>query len=825
MMLWISLTLVLLAMGLAYERAPLWLWTVAGAATLVAVTAAGLMGAAATMVLWVLFAGLAMLFNLRGLRRRLITRHLLRAFRRVLPPMSDTEREAIAAGTVWWDGDLFSGRPDWRRLLSAPGPRLSAEEQAFLDGPVESLCAMLDDWQITQVLQDLPPEVWQFIKDQGFFGMIVPKRYGGLGFSALAHSEVVTKLTTRSGSAAVTVMVPNSLGPAELLLHYGTEAQKDHYLPRLASGKEIPCFALTGPEAGSDASAIPDVGVVCRATLAGEHDVLAIRLNWDKRYITLAPVATLLGLAFKLHDPEGLLGGAEQRGITVALIPTDTPGISIGNRHQPMNQAFLNGPTRGTDVMIPVEWIIGGAQMAGQGWRMLMESLAAGRSISLPALSTGTAKLASRATGAYAGIRRQFKTPVGQFEGVQEALARIGGNTYLMDAARTMTVMALDQGEKPAVVSAIVKYQLTERMRQVLNDAMDIHGGRGICMGPRNYLARGYEGIPVAITVEGANILTRSLIIFGQGAIRCHPYVLTEIQAAADEDRQRGLRDFDAALFSHIGFAVSNVARNLVLGLTGARWVRTPNKGAGAHYYQQLTRISASLALCADVVMVTLGGRLKRLERLSARLGDVLSYLYLASAALKRFEDQGCNEADRPLLHWSCRESLYRSQIAFDELFENLPNRWVATLLRMLVFPLGMRYDSPNDANDRRVARILMRPSAARDRLTKGVYVGTLDDPIGRVEHALAAAVAAESVMRKVQRALRTGLIEADTPEGQISEALARAIIDEDEAARLRAADAARYDAIMVDEFPPQAFGRRGASDAASESRQGKLSA
>jgi len=822
----LSLALVvLLATGLAYQRAPLWLWTLASGAGLIAITATGLTGTPGAIALWALFAGLALLFNLRPLRRQLITRHVLGAFRRALPRMSDTEREAIDAGTVWWDGELFGGRPDWQRLLSIPAPRLSDEERAFLDGPVERLCTMLDDWKITHDLQDLPTDVWQYIKDQRFFGMIIPKRYGGLGFSALAHSEVVTKLTTRSGSAAVTVMVPNSLGPAELLLHYGTEAQNEHYLPRLASGEDIPCFALTGPEAGSDASALPDVGVVCRATLAGEKDVLAIRLNWDKRYITLAPVATLLGLAFKLRDPDGLLGGAEQRGITLALISTDTPGITIGSRHRPMNQAFLNGPTRGRDVLIPVDWIIGGAKMAGQGWRMLMESLAAGRAISLPALATGSAKLASRATGAYAGIRHQFGRPIGQFEGVQEALARIGGNTYLMDAARTMTVMALDLGEKPAVVSAIIKYQLTERMRQVLNDAMDVHGGRGICMGPRNYLARGYQGIPITITVEGANILTRSLIVFGQGAIRCHPYVFTEMQAAADEDRQRGLRDFDVALFSHVGFAVSNVARNLVLGLSGARWVRTPGSGIVARYYRQLTRTSASLALTADVVMITLGGRLKRLERLSARLGDVLSYLYLASAALKRFEDQGSQEADRPLLHWSCRESLYRSQIAFDELFKNLPNRWVGILLRLLVFPLGMRYDSPNDANDRRVARLLMRPSAARDRLTEGIYVGTADDPVGRVEHALAATVAAESVMRKVQRALRTGLIEADTPEGQIAQALSHAIIDEDEAAKLRAADSARYDAIMVDEFPPEAFGRDNARDAPPDPVKGEDSA
>ncbi len=825
-MLWIGLTLFALVIaGLAYHRAPLWIWTLVLAAALASITGAGLIGTFAAIVSWIAFAALALIFNLPPLRRALISRHVLRVFERVLPRMSDTEREAIDAGTVWWEGQLFGGRPDWEQLLSLPAPRLSDEERAFLDGPVERLCAMLDDWQITHELQDLPPDAWQYIKEQRFFGMIIPKRYGGLGFSALAHSEVVAKLTTRSGSAAVTVMVPNSLGPAELLLHYGTERQKEHYLPRLAIGEDIPCFALTGPEAGSDASALPDVGRVCRASLGGQDDVLAIRLNWDKRYITLAPAATLLGLAFKLQDPDRLLGGEVHRGITVALIPTDTPGISIGNRHRPMNQAFLNGPTRGRDVLIPVEWIIGGAEMAGQGWKMLMESLAAGRSISLPALAAGSAKLVSRGTGAYAGIRRQFRTPVGQFEGVQEALARIGGNTYVMEAARTLTAMALDLGEKPAIVSAIVKYQLTERMRHVLNDAMDVHGGRGIFMGPRNYLARVYQGIPIAITVEGANILTRSLIIFGQGAIRCHPYIFAEMQAAGDQDRQRGLRNFDTALFSHVGYSVSNVARSLVMGLTSARWVRTPGTGIVAHYYRQLTRTSASLALVADIVMMALGGRLKRLERHSARLGDVLSYLYLASAALKRFDDQGQKDADRPLLHWACRESLYRSQVAFDELFKNLPNRWIAMLLRILVFPLGMRYDSPNDANDRRVARLLMRPSAARDRLTKDVYIGSHDDPIGRVELALIAAVDAESAMRKVQRAWRSGLIESEKSEDQIAEALARAIIDDEEASKLRAADAARFDAITVDEFQPNEFGRSSQSNDASDDAKGRKSA
>ncbi|MGH8711919.1 MAG: acyl-CoA dehydrogenase, partial [Burkholderiales bacterium] len=471
---------------------------------------------------------------------------------KVLPQVSQTEREALDAGTVWWDGDLFSGKPDWRKLLAVPKPQLTPEEQAFLDGPVEQLCAMLDEWRITHELYDLPPEVWQFIKDQGFLGMIIPKQYGGKGFSALAHSAVVTKLASRSGTATVSVMVPNSLGPAELLLHYGTEEQKSHYLPRLARGQEIPCFALTGPEAGSDAGSIPDYGVVCRGEFQGGQDVLGMRVTWEKRYITLGPVATLLGLAFKLYDPDRLLGGNEEVGITLALIPTNTPGVNIGRRHFPLNAAFQNGPNSGKDVFIPMDWVIGGVERVGHGWRMLMNCLAAGRSISLPASSTGMAKLAARATGAYSRVRVQFKTPIGKFEGVEEALARIGGNTYMMDAARVMTAGAVDLGEKPSVISAIVKYHLTERGRQVINDAMDVHGGKGICMGPGNYLARAYQQIPVGITVEGANILTRSMIIFGQGAIRCHPYVLQEIAAANNAETEKALREFDAALFGHI---------------------------------------------------------------------------------------------------------------------------------------------------------------------------------------------------------------------------------------------------------------------------------
>jgi acyl-CoA dehydrogenase len=800
---WLGLSL-LGAGTLAYMRAPLWAFTLGAAAALIVAT----WGAAAVimLVLWPAFIAVAAILNVPALRRGIVSVRLFELFRRVLPPMSSTEQEAIRAGTVWWDGELFGGAPDWKKLLSVPAPVLSDEEQAFLDGPVEDLCQMVDDWEVTQELKDLPPAVWDFIRDNRFFGLIIPKQYGGLGFSALAHSAVVLKTASRSVTAGVTVMVPNSLGPAELLLHYGTEAQKDHYLPRLAAGEEIPCFALTSPEAGSDASAMEDVGIVCRGSFGDRKDVLGIRLNWRKRYITLGPVATLLGLAFKLYDPQRLLSDDEAPGITVALIPTDTPGITIGNRHWPMNQAFHNGPNCGRDVFVPVDWIVGGPAMAGKGWMMLMESLAAGRSISLPALGTGSGKFASRVTGAYAAIRKQFNSPVGQFEGVQEALARIGGNAYLMDAARTLTALAVDQGERPSVVSAIVKYHLTERMRQVIDDAMDIHGGRGICMGPRNYLARAYQGVPIAITVEGANILTRSLIIFGQGAIRCHPYVLRELEAARDEDRDRGVRDFDDALFAHIGFFFSNAARALALGLSGARFIGAPAGGSVGWYFRQLTRMSSCLALSADVAMALLGARLKRMERLSARLGDVLSHLYLASAALKRFHDQGQPQADRPLLHWACRDALYRIQTAFDELFRNLPGRWVGRLLRIIVFPLGMPYDAPNDANDRRVARLLLIPSVARDRLTEGIFIGGPEEPAGRVEHALRKATAAEAATRKLQRALRAGHIKADVPEAQIDEALDSGVLSEHEARLLREAEAARDEAIQVDEFTPEAL-------------------
>lgn len=743
-------------------------------------------------------------FTITSLRRTLISDRILPVLRRAIPAMSQTEREALEAGTVWWDAELFSGRPGWRRLLETPTPRLSAEEHAFIDGPVEELCGMLDDWRITQEDFDLPPNVWEFIKQKGFFGMIIPKSYGGLGFSALAHSAVVMKIATRSITAAVTVMVPNSLGPAELLLHYGTEEQKNHYLRRLARGEEIPCFALTGPEAGSDASSIPDTGIVCRGEFAGKETV-GIRLNWDKRYITLGPVATVLGLAFKLYDPDRLLGKRHDLGITCALIPADTPGVTIGTRHFPLNIAFQNGPNSGHDVFIPMEWVIGGAERIGQGWRMLMESLAAGRSISLPALSTGAGKLVCRATGGYARIRKQFKTPIGRFEGVEEVLARMAAYTYMMDAARVMTAGAVDSGEKPSVISAIVKYQLTERMRRIVNDAMDVQGGTGICLGPRNFLGRAYQAIPISITVEGANILTRSLIIFGQGAVRCHPYVLKEIQAVAEKNPYVASRDFDAALFGHIGFTLSNAVRALWLGLTGARLTSVPVRGASRRYFQGLTRMSTAFALAADMAMLLLGGALKRREKLSGRFADVLSQLYLASAVLKRYQDQDCPEADWPLVKWANDDALYAIQEGLDGLLRNFPVRWLAFMMKILIFPLGKTYSPPSDSTGHQVAKLLLSPSVARDRLTEGMYVPQDgNEPLGRIEAALAQIEHADAVEKVLTNSVKGGLLPKASIASLIDLAVERNIIDHHDAEQLRAAEALRREVITVDDFPKE---------------------
>ena len=787
----------------AYQRYPAPVWTAVLAAGLAALTGSGALPPFTVTVLWIALVLGAALLNPTPLRRALLSAPLLRLFRRILPQMSQTERDALEAGTVWWDGELFSGKPDWNKLHAFPKPTLSAEERAFVDGPVEELCAMLDDWQITHELHDLPPHVWQFLKDRGFFGMIIPKQYGGLGFSALAHSEVVMKLSTRSGTAAVSVMVPNSLGPAELLLHYGTSAQQNHYLPRLAKGLEIPCFALTSPEAGSDAAGIPDFGIVCRGEWQGRPDVIGIRLTWEKRYITLGPVATLLGLAFRLYDPDHILGEQEDIGITLALIPTQTAGVYIGRRHLPLNAAFMNGPTWGKDVFVPMDYIIGGAAFAGQGWKMLMNSLAAGRSISLPANAVGNSKLCALTTGAYGRVRTQFKMSVGRFEGVEEAIARIGGNTYLMDAARVMTAGAVDLGEKPSVVSAIVKYHLTERGRQVVNDTMDVHGGKGICMGPNNYLARAYQAVPIAITVEGANILTRSLIIFGQGVIRGHPYVLKEIAATREPDAKKALADFDAAMWGHAAFVVSNSARTLWLGLTRGRLLSVPGDRHTRRYYQQLTRISSGFALAADFAMLVMGGALKRRERLSARLGDILSQMYLASCALKRYEDCARPEEDLPLLHWSVRDAFYRIDEAFYALFVNMPRPGWCMLVHKLLFPFGREFKPPRDELGRQVVRTLLEPGSARERLTAGVFVPQDEnEAVGALEAALRAVIAAEPVEAKLRAAVKAGTIGGRFADESEAQALAAGVISQAEADLLERARVLRRQVIMVDDFP-----------------------
>jgi acyl-CoA dehydrogenase len=756
-------------------------------------------------ILAALLAALAVVLGVAPVRRLLVTRALLAWYRGQLPAMSQTEREAIDAGTVWWDAELFSGRPDWNKLLAIPKPKLSSEEQSFLDNETEQLCAMVNDWETAVIHQDLPPQAWQFIKDKGFLGMIIPKRYGGREFSATMHSQVIQKLASRCGVAAVHVMVPNSLGPGELILNYGTEEQKNHYLPRLAKGLEIPCFGLTNPHAGSDAAAIPDLGIVCKGVWEGK-EIIGMRVTWEKRYITLGPISTLLGLAIRLRDPDHLLGKEEDIGITCALVPSHTPGVNIGRRHNPLNAVFQNGPNWGKDVFMPLDWIIGGPKMAGQGWRMLMECLAAGRSISLPSSGTGYCKLAARATGAYARVRSQFKTPIGKFEGIEEPLARIGANVYTMDAARAMTAGAVDLGEKPSVVSAIVKYHLTERGRAVVNDAMDILGGKGICLGPNNFIGRSYQQLPIPITVEGANILSRNLIIFGQGAIRCHPYVLKEMQAARDGD----VAAFDAALFGHVRHVVANKARAFFTAVTGSRFVSTPSGAAPQlrRYYQHLTRLSAALAFAADVAMLVLGGALKRRERISARLGDVLSMLYLASAVLKRFEDEGRQEADLPLVRWSVEDALARAVEALHAALANFPVPIVGALLRVAIFPLGRRFSAPSDALGHEVARLLIAPSATRDRLSAGIHLPRAEsDPLGCLEAALEAAIRSEPIEAKIRAAQKSGLLGEGAPEELAQAAFAAKAISGEELSLLKRAAQLRNEVIRVDDFP-QDLGR-----------------
>jgi acyl-CoA dehydrogenase len=801
------------------EAAALW-WLGTLCVWLAAVAATDAAGLAACIVIGVVLLIPAFVMAIKPLRRMLVSARLLALFRRALPDMSSTERDAIEAGTVWWDAELFKGRPDWDALLAHGPPILTDEERAFVDGECAALADLANDWETTAHWQDLSPQAWQYIKQQGFLGMIIDKRFGGKGYSAYAHSQVVMKLASRCSAATVSVMVPNSLGPAELLSHYGTEEQKAYYLPRLARGEEIPCFALTSPYAGSDAAAIPDVGIACKGTYAG-RETLGFRVTWDKRYITLGPIATVLGLAFRVRDPDHLLGPDDEPGITCALIPTSHPGVSIGRRHWPLNAVFQNGPNSGTDVFIPVDWVIGGPAQVGNGWRMLMECLAAGRAISLPSAGVGTAKLAVRGTSAYAAVRKQFKVPIGQFEGIHEALGRMGGNLYVMDAMRRFCAQAVDLGEKPAVLSAIAKYHVTERSRRVINDAMDIAGGKGICLGPSNFLARAYQQLPVSITVEGANILTRSLIIFGQGSIRCHPYLLKELTAARDDDKERALIAFDHALFRHAGFLASNALRSLVHGLTCGAFIRKPTAASPvlANYYRAVTRQCIAFAFAADASMLLLGGALKRRERLSARLGDVLSQLVLMSATLKRFEDEGAFAEDLPFVRWGVKDALLEAERAFEGLFANYPNRFAAAVIRFLAFPLGLRRRPPSDGLTSTIALLLQTPCGARDRLLADSHVpaqADADDPIACGERLLALCPAVAEIESKLRAAVRADQTRpmpqslAELP-GWARAAEAQGLIDSRERETLEryARDGAAL--IKVDDFPAD-FDRSSAS-------------
>ncbi len=796
------LALIAVSLYSAHLRKSLLTWTVLGAAVLVGSAFIPGVERLAVYIPGALFALIALVANIRPLRRAVFSGPFLKVYQRITPQLSETEKVALEAGTVGWEGELFSGRPNWSVLARQPAPKLSAEEQAFLDGPCDELCRMHDDWEATHKLADLSPQVWDYLKKNKFFGMIIPKKYGGLEFSALAHSYVVAKCASVSGTLSSTVCVPNSLGPAELLLHYGTEDQKNHYLPRLARGEDIPCFALTNPYAGSDATSIPDFGTVCKGFYKGE-EVLGIKLNFDKRYITLAPIATVIGLAFRLYDPDHLVGSERDRGITLALIPRETPGLEVGRRHFPLNIPFQNGPVRGKDVFIPMQHLIGGEKMIGQGWRMLVECLSVGRAISLPSSSAGGVRMGVAATGAYARIRKQFGLPIGRFEGVEEALARVGGYAYAITALSRMTAAAVDLGEKPAVPSAIAKYHATEMGTAVVKDVMDIHGGKGIILGPRNYVGRAYQSAPISITVEGANILTRSMIIFGQGAIRCHPYVLKEMQAAQLADAGVRLRTFDNLLFGHMGFAISNGVRAFLLGLSHSRFATAPiGDKSTAKFYRKITRYSAVLALMADTSMLMLGGKLKVKEKLSGRLGDILSNLYIMSAMLKRYEDQGRPSIDHPFLAWAMYDRVYAMQTAIDGVLRNFPIRPVAWLLRALVFPIGMHEKTPGDRLGHRVCTLMLSPNEARDRLVEGAYLTpSANNPVGRMHHALPKVIAAEPVERKLSKAIKAGQIQALEADAQISEAVQSGVISALEADLVREVRALTHEFISVDDF------------------------
>lgn len=798
------------AMFFGYSRVPLWQWTflhllVAGLLT-VEILPVSALGGLGLLILWAP-VGFLTLMNFTAVRHAVFSRPIYRLFRKLLPPMSETEREALAAGTVWWDAELFAGRPDWTKLLNTPAPRLDEREQAFIEGPVQELCAKIDEWDINQTRHDLPPDVWRFLKDQGFFGMIIDRRYGGLDFSTQAQSEIVSILASRSLSLAVTVMVPNSLGPGELLHRFGTAKQKEYYLPRLAKGEEIPAFALTGPYAGSDAASMRDTGIVC----TGEHEgktVIGIRLTWEKRYITLGPIATVLGLAFKLYDPGSLLGKKNDLGITLALIPTNWPGVEIGRRHFPAGQAFQNGPNRGENVFVPMEFVIGGKDGIGKGWGMLMTCLAAGRAVSLPALGTAATKFAAKITTAYAQIRKQFNISIGHMEGVEEALARIVGHAYVLEAARQLTNTAIDQGEQPSVISAMLKYEATERMRQSINDAMDIQSGKAICNGPNNLLFNGYAAIPIAITVEGANILTRSLITFAQGAIRCHPWLYAEIEAARAGDYNEGLAAFDKAFGKHIAYIIGNFCGALFHNLTRAAYVPAPAAGLVSPkthgWYKKIGRASQNFALMSDLTLLLLGGKVKRKQRISARFADVMSELYLMSAALKRFEDDGRPAADLVFVKWAMADGFQRIQDAYEAILQNYPSRPIAWLLRRVVFPFGRRFEPVRDHLEHEMVSAVLIPGPVRDRLTRGVYQpDSPDEPLAILEDTFGKSVRADQVWKLMRGGEKSGKIKRGYGPEYYENAVNAGIISKQDRDFIVDYEDAVRKVIDVDDFSP----------------------
>ncbi len=813
------LALLLTTAFAAYHRLRLATWAAMTATLLVACWLLGASGGATVMAA-IVVALVSIPLLLPKVRKPYITTPLLKFYTKLLPPLSDTERTALESGTVGFEGELFSGKPDWDQLLSLPKPVLSAEEQAYLDGPCEELCRMTDDWDINHVRADLPPEMWEFIKRNKFFGLNIPKEYDGLGFSALMNHKVIQKLASISTVVSSTVGVPNSLGPAELLMHYGTDEQKRHYLPRLADGREVPCFALTGPFAGSDATSIPDYGIVCQGEWNGAN-VLGIRLTLNKRYITLAPVSTLIGVAFRMYDPDGLIGDVRDIGISLALVPSDTPGLKIGRRHFPLNSTFQNGPIQGDGVFVPLSQLIGGEDYAGKGWQMLMECLSIGRSITLPSTASGGAKSMAVVTGAYARIRKQFGLSIGRFEGVEEALARIAGKAYAISALSQATAAAVARGENPAVPSTIAKYHCTEMGREVIRDAMDIHGGKGIILGPRNYLGRGWQATPISITVEGANIMTRSLMIFGQGAILCHPWVMKEMKAAQLEDPVQRIDEFDRNLFGHIGYAISNAVRSWWFGLTSARFGKAPGDDYTRRFYRKLNRYSACLSVMSDTSMLLLGGKLKFKESLSGRLGDVLSQLYIASAMLKRYEDEGRPQGDQPLLAWAFHDSINKIETALSGALRNFPIRPIGWLLWALIFPWGRRAQPPSDRLGHRAAALLMTPCDARARLAEGVFLTPCaNNPAGRIDSYLPKVILAEPVERKFLKALKNSDIEALDFALQLDEGVREGWITAEERRQLEELRAMTLDAISVDDFEPwelrsAGFGRaHGAADA-----------